>query len=149
MLYKDFFSAKLHEIAAVPSFDDLVARIERAPFTASSRNMTPNHLAVLHLLLSERGPAQTPLLVPVVSHSSCFQLAPSFCQALRQHEHVQLLKIAAAWGTSAQWDNMDINAFDLAGFILALYQLCVYAENEHEDVFVLTSSKTDWQPNNT
>jgi hypothetical protein len=149
MCYSDFFSVKLHERTAAESFDDLVARIERAPLTVSIQNITPKHWTTFYLLLTGQDSAQAPLLIPVIAHVLCYQLAPAFCQTLRQYEHVQLLDRVAAWAPSVQRDITNINAFDLAGFVLEVQQLCVYAQTGHEDVYVLMSTDTDWQPNNT
>jgi hypothetical protein len=145
--HTDFFTAQPNEIATAQSFADIFTLIERTGLGVGGRGFTPERIVTLdHSLIG----ASSSHLHPVETARSLavqiYLLAPEFCRSLVQTQHEALLKASVTWADSVVWQNIAINPFDLAGFLVSLQQLCQVAHQQNTAVYLLVSEDADWEP---
>jgi hypothetical protein len=83
---------------------------------------------------------------PIFLPAQLYRLAPEFCRSLAQAEHETVLNASVLWADSVAWQGIDINPFDLAGFLISLQQLCQAAQRQNAVVYLLISDDGEWAP---
>jgi hypothetical protein len=132
MIIIDFFGCRREQIVSC-SWSDACER-----FSSVGINI-PDGSALLSLGQVLDGTAFSAELVPA-SHEPFYELCKALTSILRTADEDYLLDAGARWACLPPWTALDINAMDLAGFLLQLHSLVANPENAENSIFLWTES---------